>query len=175
MLRLDLAKLARNGSAEVDVQVPADDPLWLDAGGPDAGVTFDGPVGVRLRASHAGTGEIVVRGTVEAALLQECRRCLKPVPGTLAEEVTMVFVPSTSENAEEDGDVRLFDDHAAELDLSDSVREELLLAIDLFVVCDPECKGLCPRCGTNRNVETCSCTTAEADPRWDALRALKEE
>ncbi|HKJ02985.1 MAG TPA: DUF177 domain-containing protein, partial [Longimicrobiales bacterium] len=81
----------------------------------------------------------------------------------------------TSGGAEEDGDVRLFDDHVPELDLSDSVREEILLAVDLFVVCDPECRGLCPQCGVNRNVETCSCTTDESDPRWDALRALKEE
>jgi uncharacterized metal-binding protein YceD (DUF177 family) len=94
-------------------------------------VVFGGPVDVHLRANYAGTGEIVVRGTVSGALLQECRRCLEPVPGMLKEEVTMVFVPSTSEGAEEDGDVRLFDDHVAELDLSDSVREEILLGVDV--------------------------------------------
>ena len=170
MLRLDLAKLGREGSAQVDARVPADDPLWHETE-----VAFDGPVDVRLRATHAGTGEIVVRGTVKGRLRQECRRCLEPVPGKFSEEVTMVFVPSTSEGAEEDGDVRLFDDHVAELDLSDSVREEILLSIDLFVVCDPDCRGLCPQCGVNRNIESCSCTTEESDPRWDALRALKEE
>ena len=170
MLRLDLAKLAREGTAQVDAQVPADDPLWHGTE-----VAFEGPVDVHLRATYAGTGEIVVRGTVNGALRQECRRCLEPVPSKLSEEVTMVFVSATSEGAEEDGDVRLFDDHVAELDLSDSVREEILLGIDLFVVCDPECRGLCPRCGVNRNIETCSCSSEESDPRWDALRALKEE
>jgi uncharacterized protein len=170
MLRLDLAKLEREGSAQVDARVPADDPLWHETE-----VVFDGPVDVCLRATHAGTGEIVVRGTVKGRLRQECRRCLEPVAGKFSEEVTMVFVPSTSEGVEEDGDVRLFDDHVAELDLSDSVREEILLAIDLFVVCDPDCRGLCPQCGVNRNIESCSCTTEESDPRWDALRALKEE
>ena len=170
MLRLDLAKLGREGTALVDAQVPADDPLWRETE-----VVFEGPVDVRLRATYAGTGEIVVRGTVKGSLRQECRRCLEPVLTPLAQEVTMVFVPSTSEVAEEDGDVRLLDDHAAELDLSDSVREEILLGIDLFVVCDPKCRGLCPQCGVNLNTETCSCTKAESDPRWDALRALKEE
>ena len=170
MLRLDLAKLGREGSAQVDTRVPADDPLWKDME-----VVFDGPVDVRLRATYAGTGEIVVRGTVQGKLRQECRRCLEPVPVALREEVTMVFVPSTSEDVDEDGDVRLFDDHVAELDLSDSVREEILLGTDLFVVCDPECRGLCPRCGVNRNIETCSCVRVESDSRWDALRALKEE
>lgn len=170
MLRLDLAKLGREGSAQVDAQVPADDPLWKDME-----VVFGGPVDVHFRATYAGTGEIVVRGTIQGKLRQECRRCLEPVPGELDEEVTMVFVPSTSEDVEEDGDVRLFDDHVAELDLSDSVREEIVLAVDLFVVCDPECRGLCPQCGMNLNNETCSCVRVESDPRWDALRALKEE
>lgn len=170
MLRLDLVRLEREGSAHIDVQIPADDPLWegLEA-------SFAGPVGVRLVGTFAGSGEVVVRGGVQAELQQECRRCLEPVRSRLDEELTMVFVPSDSPGAEEDGDARLFDGDGAELDLSDPVREEVALSIDLFVVCDPECKGLCPRCGTNLNQETCSCTDEEPDPRWDALRALKEE
>lgn len=170
MLRLDFARLAREASVQVDAQIPADDPLWdgLEA-------EFDGPVEVHLRAVYAGSGEVVVRGSVQAGLRQECRRCLQPVPGSLREELTMVFVPSDSPGVEDDGDVRVLDDADAELDLSGPVREELVLAIDPYVVCNPECKGLCPRCGVNRNTETCSCTEEESDPRWDALRAIKEE
>lgn len=170
MLRLDFARLAREGSVQVDARIPADDPLWdgLD-------ISFDGAVEVNLRATYAGSGEVVVRGTVAAGFRQECRRCLETVPGSLREELTMVFVPSDTPGVEEDGDVRLLDDAAAELDLGGPVREELILAIDPYVVCRPECKGLCPKCGVNRNTETCSCTEEESDPRWDALRALKEE
>jgi len=117
----------------------------------------------------------VARGTVRATIVQECRRCLEPVRSPVAAELTMVFVPSDFPDAEDDGDVRLFKGNAAELDLGQPVREELVLAIEPYVVCDPECRGLCPRCGANRNTETCACTVAESDPRWDALRALKEE
>ena len=170
MLRLDLACLGRESTVQVDARVPADDPLWEGLE-----VSFDGPVEVLLRVSEAGSGEIVARGTVQATLLQECRRCLEPVRSRLAEELTMVFVPSDSPEAEDDGDVRLFKANAAELDLGQPVREELVLTIEPYVVCDPECRGLCPRCGANRNTETCSCTEEESDPRWDALRALKEE
>ena len=63
----------------------------------------------------------------------------------------------------------------AVIDLGEDVRQTLILAVPLKLLCRPECKGLCPQCGTNLNNETCSCTTVEADPRWDALRALKEE
>jgi len=170
MLRLDLARLGREGTVQVDARVPADDPLWEGLE-----VSFEGPVEVLLRVSHAGSGEIVARGTVRATLLQECRRCREPVRSRLGEELTMVFVPSDFPEAEDDGDVRLFKANAAELDLGQPVREELVLTIEPYVVCDPECRGLCPRCGANRNTETCSCTEEESDPRWDALRALKEE
>ena len=170
MLRLDLARLGREGSVSVDARVPAENALWEGVE-----VTFDGPVAVHLTASYAGSGEVVVRGSLGANLAQECRRCLEPVSGRFDEDVTMVFVPSDEPGVEEDGDVRLFDAGSGDLDLSEAVREEIVLAIDPYVVCDPECRGLCPKCGTNLNHGTCSCTTEEADPRWDALRALKEE
>lgn len=170
MLRLALARLDREGTVRLDARVPADDPLVQDLE-----ASFDGPLGVLLRASHAGSGEIVVRGSLEGTLRQQCRRCLEPVSSRLSVEVTMVFVPSDSPGAEDDGDVRLFKGNAAELDLSASVREELILAIDPYVVCHPDCRGLCPRCGANQNTETCSCAGTESDPRWDSLRALREE
>lgn len=170
MLRLDLARLDKEGSIRVEAQVPADDPLWEDME-----VSFAGPVDVRLRASTAGSGEVVVRGSVEADLRQECRRCLEPVTGRLEQELTMVFLPADTPGIEDDSEARVFDGRAVALDLSEPVREEVILAIDPYVVCDPECKGLCPVCGTNRNHEACDCRTEELDPRWDALRGLKEE
>ncbi|MDP2956625.1 MAG: DUF177 domain-containing protein [Longimicrobiales bacterium] len=170
MLRLDLARLGREGTLRVDARVPADDPIWNGMEG-----VFDAPVDVLLRATYAGTGEIVVRGTVTATVRQGCRRCLEPVSTELAEELTMVFLPSDSPGAEGDADVRLFKPNAVELDLSEPVREEMILGMSPYVVCDPDCRGLCPECGANRNNETCSCTRTESEPRWDALRALKEE
>lgn len=170
MLRLDLARLGREGSLEVSARIPPDDALWEDLG-----VTLREAVEVDLRASMAGTGQIVVRGSLKATPDQECRRCLEPVSGETDVDVTLVFVPSDDPAADEDDDARVFDAGASELDLSVPVREELIFAIDLFVVCDPECKGLCPRCGTNLNTDSCDCTMEEPDPRWDALRSLQNE
>ena len=61
------------------------------------------------------------------------------------------------------------------MDWGEAVREELMLAGPRYVVCNEGCQGLCPRCGTNRNQEPCGCVTDEADPRWEALRALNSE
>ena len=170
MLRLELARLDREGAVQVDARVPADDPILHGLE-----VSFDGALEVLLRASHAGSGEIVVRGTVNGTLRQECRRCLEPVSTRFARELTMVFAPSRTPEAEDDGDVRFFKENAAELDLGMPVREELILSVDPYVVCDPDCRGLCPRCGANRNTETCACAGSESDPRWDALRAKRDE
>jgi DUF177 domain-containing protein len=168
MLRLDLNRLAREGSVAVEAKLPADAPLW-----DESGISWAGPVDVSLTASHAGTGEIVVRGSVEGALEQECKRCLKPVKRSLEHDLTVVFVASDSPGAEDDDGVHLYDP-SDELDLGSAVREEVILAADPYVVCDPGCQGLCPRCGVNRNVDSCSCSTDEPDPRWEALRALKK-
>lgn len=170
MLRLDLALLDREGSVLVEAQIPADDPMWEGLG-----FSLQDSAQVRLHASVAGTGEVVVRGDVTMSVVQGCRRCLEPVSGKMTTDVTMVFLPSDIPGVEDDGDARVFDAKASELDLIVPVREELVLGIDLYVVCDPECKGLCPRCGVNRNTDSCDCTVGESDSRWDALRALQKE
>jgi len=167
MLRVDLGQLGREGSVVVEGVIPSDDGLWAESD-----LRWHGDVEVRLTASSAGTGEIVVRGSAAGELDQECRRCLRPVKTDVDEELTMVF--SSEVDAESESDAYPFDESGPELDLSDAVREELILAINPYVVCDPDCRGLCPRCGTNLNEESCDCADDEADPRWAALRALKD-
>ena len=168
MLRVDLGRLAREGSVLVEAQVPADDGLWRDSD-----IRWNGPVDVRLRASYAGTGEVVVRGTVRGKLEQECRRCLRPVQEDFEEDLTLVFASDASGEDTYEGDAFAFDPVGGSLDLSDAVREEVILAMNPYVVCDPECGGLCPRCGKNLNEGPCDCAEMEVDPRWEALRALK--
>jgi uncharacterized protein len=58
--------------------------------------------------------------------------------------------------------------------MSNAVRGEVILAMNPYAVCDPECKGLCPGCGANLNEGPCDCAVDETDPRWETLRALKD-
>ena len=169
MLRLDLGRLGREGFVQVDARVPADAPMWEESG-----LEWAGPVEIRLTASYAGTGEVVTRGVLEGTLKQECRRCLEPVRSTVEHDVTLVFVSSDAPGAEDDPGVYVYRP-GPQLDLSQAVSEEVILAIDRYVVCDPDCQGLCPRCGINRNTGACSCTEEETDPRWEALGALKKK
>jgi len=60
-----------------------------------------------------------------------------------------------------------------ELDLEPLARDAVLLELPLAPLCAPDCRGLCPQCGTNWNVASCDCQPA-GDPRWSALDALRD-
>jgi uncharacterized protein len=169
MLMLDLPRLEREGSLQFQGEIPADAPLW---DGTDLRLT--GPLKVAGTARVAGSGEILVDARIEGEIRQECRRCLAEVLTPVELSPMMVFGEPDAESGE-DGEVRPLGLTATELDLREAVREEVILAVDPFVVCDPDCKGLCPQCGIDRNKETCECELEEPDSRWDALRALKSE
>jgi uncharacterized protein len=172
MLEVPLSRLQREASVEVDARVPADHAMWEGLG-----MEWVGPVDVHLGVSLAGSGEVIARGHVHGTLAQACRRCLEPLERAFDEDVTIVFVDEKGAEQEdvESGGTRVIGASVSELDLSGPVREEVFLAIEPYVVCHPECKGLCPGCGANLNEGTCSCSAEEADPRWDALRKLKEK
>lgn len=169
MLRVDLGQLGREGSVIVESKVSADDDLWKDTE-----LRWAGDVDVRLRAAFAGTGEVVARGKARGTLQRQCRRCLEPVETEVEHDLTLVFVEDGAED-EDDGSTYVFEASGTELDLSEAVREELVLAVNPYVVCDPDCRGLCPRCGKDLNEGPCDCTEEETDPRWAALRDLKSE
>ncbi|MCA9680433.1 MAG: DUF177 domain-containing protein, partial [Myxococcales bacterium] len=74
------------------------------------------------------------------------------------------------ELAAEDLDVFAYDGES--VDLEPIVREQLVLAVPYAPLCKEDCRGLCPQCGIDRNVETCTCQPP-GDPRFAALGALK--
>lgn len=169
MLRVDLGRLGREGSVLVEARVPADDGLWRDSD-----LVWAGDVDVRLTASLAGTGEVVVRGTVGGVLEHVCRRCLRPVSTDFEDEVTLVFVPGREDADADDGGAYVFEPEGSELDLTGGLREEVLFAVNLYVVCEPECRGLCS-CGANLNEGPCYCGEQEPDPRWQSLLSQKDK
>jgi uncharacterized protein len=114
-------------------------------------------------------GGISVTGTVTAPWTGECRRCGGPVVGRVTATVRERYAPAGGTDRDEeayplDGD---------ELDLEPLARDAVLLELPLAPLCADDCRGLCPRCGANRNTDPCNCPP-EGDPRWAALDALRE-
>lgn len=172
MLTLDLARLAReNGRIHIHRRLGAEEELFEGADLPlEDGLTVD------LDVSRLESGEIMVRGRYTGALSRRCRRCLEPVDVPLDEEIALLFAPR-DELGEEDRDdeVRGYNAASGEIDLAGAIREEVILSAPLYAVCEGDCAGLCPQCGTNLNEASCDCTRSELDSRWDALRQLQTE
>jgi len=162
MLRVALPE-ARAGAVETVGEIAPGDSLMADAEWPLAE-----PASVTGRFSGAGEGKFYWKVRIETVVRAECRRCLTPVDVPVRVALGLVF--SAGGDAPEDDGCYVIPPRTQVLDLSDAVREELLLAMPHFVECRPDCRGLCPRCGANLNDGPCGCAK-HTDPRWDALRA----
>lgn len=120
---------------------------------------------IRLRAAYHGDFEIL------------CARCVEPVPLALAGEFDLLFRPEEAdaiagEHAITPDETEIGYYQESGLSLEDVVREQVLLSLPGRTLCKEDCKGLCPRCGQNLNLATCSCDAAPANPQWNALADL---
>ena len=118
-------------------------------------------------------GGIEVTATVSAPWRGECRRCLKPVSGRLGCEVREMYRPRRAQEGPDD-DEETYALDPDQLDLEPLVRDALLLELPLAPLCRPDCPGLCPTCGADRNEGPCGCPEPVRDPRWAALNVLRE-
>jgi uncharacterized protein len=122
--------------------------------------------------------KVHLRGTITADVAIACARCLEPVSVHIDEPFKDVFVDASEETTAEEAELAEPDlDESlvigGTVDLAEAIREQIILALPEMVLCKEECKGLCPKCGSNRNLIDCSCDRDELDPRWAALRDLK--
>jgi uncharacterized protein len=150
-----------------------------DAG--EAGLELAVPLEKPLRADLALTrhGErIRVRGALEASVRLECSRCLQQYVLPLQGELE-VFLETGGEDSEEEEkelsreemEVRFL--KRKTIDLRDLLAEQVHLSLPFKPLCADNCKGMCPRCGTDLDQGQCSCGGEGTDPRWEALKQLK--
>jgi len=124
--------------------------------------------------------DVHVTGELRAALIVPCDRCLQAVPFAVAESFNLVYIPVEAERAHK-GEIELHGKDLEfsyyeneELDVDQLIRDQLELALPVRVLCQADCRGLCPQCGADLNVETCQCPPP-VDPRWQALAELKNK
>ncbi len=89
----------------------------------------------------------------------------------------MFYVPVSAGPAQEEveideGDTEVGYYNGDGLQLTEVLRELVLLAVPMQKLCQPECKGICPVCGQNRNLTACHCEVKPADDRWAVLKNL---
>ena len=121
---------------------------------------------IRLRGKFAGKFEV------------PCARCVEPVEIPLAAEFDLIFRPASADIEAPERSITAPETEIGyyqrdSLLLEDVLREQVLLSLPVRTLCKPDCKGLCPRCGENRNSTSCHCEEGPADPRWEALAGLR--
>jgi len=119
-----------------------------------------------LRLTRTKEG-ILVQSHLQAGVDAECSRCLDMVQIEVPVDVEELYVHPTPIVGNE-----FYVGADAILDLAPLLRAEILIQTSQRVLCQPDCKGLCPTCGVNRNHETCDCEANRIDPRFAGLRAL---
>ena len=135
---------------------------------------FTQVVDVTLDASkHEATMNCAVRIQTIAEL--QCDRCLESVQLALdlRPQLVVRFGKDTLETEEED--VVHVQPDQLDFDLQPWIREHLVVALPMKVLCREDCAGFCSGCGKNLNEEVCSCSAAPVDPRWEKLMALKKK
>jgi len=128
-----------------------------------------GPAFVDLNASYVDD-KVEVNGEIKIDLEQCCSRCLSPVKQTLHIPFHEAFIQK-SDSSSEDGPEDLLIHSVVEdkLDLQPYIHENVVVELPFAPLCEANCKGLCPQCGTNHNESDCGCEQEKIDPRLAGL------
>ncbi len=124
--------------------------------------------------------DIHLAGEVSASLELPCARCLQPVVTDVLRPFDLMYRPLGADAGQEElsinqGEADIGYYTGEGLQLEDVVREQVLLALPIKVVCTEACKGLCPTCGQNLNQGACGCPEPAGDVRWRALEGIRDK
>lgn len=117
-------------------------------------------------------------GRVETMLELPCGRCLEPFRWPVDALFDLRYQPRGEDSGEGEREIReddlttaFYEDET--IDLAQLMREQFYLSLPMKPLCDPECKGLCPQCGTNLNRGRCACQAVWTDPRLAVLKQFR--
>jgi len=172
-MKLNLEELAP-ARKHLDFEVRADDEALKDVP-----AEFSRPIHASIDI-WIEAGVIRTDGRLEAEMVRECFRCLKPVESRLSSTFAAGFMTAEMDKISEEKEVALEELDISvlpdgPLDLLEVVREQMLLLLPDSILCNEACRGLCADCGQNLNEAACECGANEIDPRWKGLESLKKD
>ncbi|HHT49466.1 MAG TPA: DUF177 domain-containing protein [Firmicutes bacterium] len=130
---------------------------------------FINPWQISLAVTNVKRG-YQVDGKLSGSYRINCDRCLEKVKADFSSDFNDLFLPEAPLPEEE---AKIFT--GDELDLTATIMETINLQMPLKTLCLPNCRGLCPVCGSNLNHETCLCPQEDFDPRLAVLLKWKQE
>ena len=131
----------------------------------------DEPVLARGKVRNTA-GVLELTGELSTTLHGVCDRCAREFQRDVEFPISAVLVTELADEENEDEWVFQLEGDSADLD--DIVTTAFVLNMDSKLLCKPDCKGLCCRCGANLNDGPCGCEP-ELDPRFAALKQLLKD
>jgi uncharacterized protein len=129
---------------------------------------------------NASLGEIRVVGDLHVDVEGICDRCTEAAAYSIENHFDLVYMPTSYANSSSEDEIEeaaievgYYDGNG--LELNDVLREVVLLALPMRLICSDDCKGICAVCGQNRNQTECGCRLETADDRWNQLKMLRAE
>ena len=118
-------------------------------------------------------GIVILTAVLTIPLAAYCDRCLKIIKQNLTIDINHTLLKQLS------GEDELSDEYievgTEEFDLNELLISEVILNMPSKILCTPQCKGLCPKCGANLNEKACGCMKDNIDPRLEILKSLIDE
>ncbi len=127
----------------------------------DERFTFTRPVTLDVTLTNTSAG-VVASGQVHATISTECSRCLEQFEMPLDGEVESFYV-GRAHAGEMPEEQQVEPIREGRIDLAPAIMTALVVEAPFAPVHAEDCKGICPTCGANRNVEECGCAE-EAKP-----------
>jgi uncharacterized protein len=157
-----------------DVELPSGSIEFLD---PKVRLTGALKAAGKAELVSESLAEIRVKGHLRVRMEADCDRCLEPAGVLIDSDFELFYRPVVESLGAEtaiDGDEADMGFYQGDgVELEDVLREFVLLSLPMQRLCSEDCKGICPVCGQNRNIEkACHCQAETADDRWAALKKV---
>lgn len=131
--------------------------------------------GITVEATLEKTGnQLYLNADIRTLAAFSCDRCVTPLEKVLTPSYRMYYLWDETAAARYDpSEVQVISAGLNVVDITEDVRQTILLSVPLKILCREDCKGLCPICGRNLNEGRCGCTNTMTDSRWEKLRELR--
>ena len=129
-------------------------------------LVFQTPLNLQLDLVNTGKS-LFVNGQASTRITVNCSRCLNEFLYNLDFTFEDEWIPAEVSSADNEETALIFEKD--EFSIDERVIEHLILQLPMRFICSPDCKGLCTKCGVDRNNTECDCTSEDIDPRMEIL------
>lgn len=116
---------------------------------------------------------VLLTGTIKYTFADVCSRCLEDFDNTVVTKFEAIIVSKLDEDEESDEIQLVITDGCVNLD--EIIKQMIYLSMPMKSLCKQDCKGICPTCGVNLNLEECKCENNLTDPRFNKLKDLLKD